>query len=94
MSNDSQLEMLTEIFKQSEDELEEMRIESCAGGNFVKVIINGLANIIDIQVEDSPFIKDDIPMLLDLIKIAFNQAKEELVYKTQEKLVQKFEELI
>jgi DNA-binding YbaB/EbfC family protein len=90
---DDQLELLTEIFKESEVKLEEMRIESCSGGNFVKVIINGLGNIIDIKVEDSPFIKDDIPMLLDLIKIAFNQAKEKVIEKTREKLLLKYQEL-
>jgi DNA-binding protein YbaB len=80
---------ITELADNMEIQLSKMRIESCSGGNFVKGIINGSHDIIDIQVEDSPFIKDDIPMLLDLIKIAFNQAKQEAVNEAYEIFINK-----
>jgi DNA-binding YbaB/EbfC family protein len=49
-----------------------------AGGGFVKVTVNGHFQIIQIEYEDSPLIKEDIKMYNDLLIAAFNVAVEKV----------------
>ena len=58
-----------EMAAQTFDELSNIIIESESGSGFVKIKSNGLGEIKEILVEDNELVKQDIPMLLSLIKI-------------------------
>lgn len=60
------------------EKMKELRVTSCSGGDFVKLTLDGLGRIISLTCEDSPLIKDDIPMLMDLVKAAYNSAREKM----------------
>ena len=61
-----------EMAAQTFDELSNIIIESESGSGFVKIKSNGLGEIKEILVEDNELVKQDIPMLLSLIKISLN----------------------
>lgn len=57
-----------------QEELQRARVEGQAGGGMVKVTLNGAYEVVALQIEPSVVDKDDVSMLEDLIRAAFNDA--------------------
>ncbi len=66
-------------------EMDSTKIEAEAGGEFVKVKIEGSGRILHIECEDNEIVKQDISMLLDLIRIAYNSARDKLDEKMKDR---------
>ncbi len=57
-----------------EKELAESNFEGLAGGDGVKVVINGKNEVLNIDIKDELLDKENKEMLQDLLLIAFNNA--------------------
>jgi len=68
-----------------QEELNNMEVEGSAGGNSVKVIVNGQKNILSIKISDD-LLKEDKDMLEDMILVATNQALEKVDLISKEKM--------
>lgn len=66
------------------EELSRMLIKAETGTGFVKMKMTGFGRITEIEVEDNEIIKNDISMLLDLLKMCFNQIQEKRELETKE----------
>jgi len=79
------MEYNKEDFKKIKEEfnekLKKIEITGQAGGEFIKVKIDYQGNILKIDFEDNPHIKEDIAMLLDLVKMAYNSARSKIEEK-------------
>ena len=60
--------------KNMQDELEKQIIEASSGGGMVTVKINGKFEMLDIKIDKNAVDVNDIEMLEDLVKAAFNAA--------------------
>jgi DNA-binding YbaB/EbfC family protein len=55
-------------------QMAELRVEACAGGGMVSVVVNGAKQIQSIKIDPDVVSKDDVEMLQDLIVAALNDA--------------------
>ena len=55
-------------------DLEQREFEGTAGGEVVKVVINGKRNVLKLEIKPEVVDPQDVEMLQDLIMSAFNQA--------------------
>jgi DNA-binding YbaB/EbfC family protein len=78
---------LQENMKTAVAELEETRIEATSGGGVVKVTVNGLGEIYDIELDPQVVDPDEIEMLQDLICSAVREAWSQSQAARQEKLM-------
>lgn len=60
-------------FKEAQKELAKVKVIGESGAGVVKVVMNGLGDVLDIDVEDSIF-NEEKQIVLDLIKAACNDA--------------------
>lgn len=84
MLTQEEQDLFTKTMDNIMDEIKQLKMEADAGGGFVKVLINYTGDILKITCEDNPYIKDDIPILLDLVRLAYNSAKNKLVDRSAE----------
>lgn len=75
--------MQAEIEK-TKKEIESLNFEEKNG--FVKVIVTGKKEIVDIQIDISSLDKDDIDALQDMIMVATNKCMQRIDKLTEEKL--------
>lgn len=81
-------------FKQKIDnELKNMRANGTAGGEMVKVIMNGQFFIEDITIDTDIFQQADAKFLEDLIKSSINEASSEIKNMLIEKIKSNLENL-
>ncbi|RME03656.1 MAG: YbaB/EbfC family nucleoid-associated protein [Planctomycetota bacterium] len=66
-------QMQKKIAKLKED-LKERVVEGTAGGNMVKVLVNGEREVLKVEIQPEVVDEDDVEMLQDLILAATNQA--------------------
>lgn len=71
---------------EAQAELGNIRVTGSAGGNMVKVTLNGKMEIMDIFLDPICVDNRDIPMLQDLIKAAHHAAMELAVEEIKNKL--------
>ena len=64
-------------FENVNGELKQQRLEASAGGEQVKVVLNGLGDLVDINISPALAGSGDVEMLEDLIKSAFASAQEQ-----------------
>ena len=55
-------------------EMEELRVEVSSGGGAVTVVMNGKKELVGLSISKDAVDPDDLEMLEDLIKAAFNEA--------------------
>ncbi|MBJ79759.1 MAG: YbaB/EbfC family nucleoid-associated protein [Myxococcales bacterium] len=79
------LNKLMEAARQMQDEMSkakeqqvDLRITGESGGGLVKVVLNGLHEVLELKIDPSLAKDDDLTMLEDLIRAAMNQANVKL----------------
>lgn len=60
--------------QQMQEQLQSARVEGQAGGGMVKLTLNGAYEVVSLKIEPTVVDKDDVTMLEDLIRAAFNDA--------------------
>ena len=75
---------LENMMKDSQEKIKKIRAEGVAGGDAVKITLNGDGEIINLDISAQIF-KEDKNIVEDLIKAAHNNAKSQLKTKTQKK---------
>ena len=81
----SQAKKMQEKMKEVQEALKKIEIEGLAGGNAVKVIMNGDGELKKITFDDALF-KESKEIFEDLIVAAHNDAKSKLKSKTSEEI--------
>ena len=81
----SQAKKMQEKMKETQEALKKIEIEGVAGGNIVKVIMNGEGELKKITFDDSLF-KESKEIFEDLVVAAHNDAKSKLKKKTTEEI--------
>ena len=81
----SKAKEMQEKMKEAQNALKKIEVEGAAGGNLVKVILTGDYEIKSILISDEGK-KEHIETISDLIKAAYNNAKENLKKKSAEEL--------
>ena len=81
----SQAKKMQEKMKEAQEALKKIEVEGIAGGNAVKVIMNGDGELKKIIFDDALF-KESKEIFEDLIVAAHNDAKSKLKSKTSEEI--------
>ena len=71
--------------KESQEKIENIKVEGVSGSNSVKVILDGKGEMCKIEISDE-ILKGDKIIIEDLIVAAHNNAKRELKLKTNEEI--------
>mgnify|MGYP001367031486 CR=1 FL=1 len=80
-----QAKKMQENMKKTQDALKKIEVEGIAGGNSVKVIMNGDGELKKIIFQDG-LLKETKEIIEDLIVAAHNDAKSKLKKKTSEEI--------
>ena len=81
----SQAKKMQEKMKETQDNLKKIEVEGVAGGETVKIILNGDYELKNIKINES-LLKEKKEILEDLIIAAHNDAKQKLKSKTSEEI--------
>ncbi len=81
----SQAKKMQDRMNETQEALKKIEVEGIAGGNAVKVIMNGEGELKKIFIDDS-LLKDSKEIMEDLIVAAHNNAKSKLKQKTSEEI--------
>ena len=76
---------MQEKMKEAQEHIKKIEVEGKAGGNLVKVILTGDYELKSIFISDEAK-KEEQEIINDLIKAAYNNAKENLKKKSSEEL--------
>ena len=81
----SQAKKMQEKMKETQENLKKIEVEGIAGGNSVKVIMNGDGDLKKISFDDA-LLKESKEIFEDWIVAAHNDAKSKLKTKTSEEI--------
>jgi DNA-binding YbaB/EbfC family protein len=81
----SKAKVMQEKMKEAQEQIKKIEVEGVAGGNLVKVILTGDYELKSIFVSNEAK-KEEQEIINDLIKAAYNNAKENLKKKSAEEL--------
>jgi len=81
----SQAKKMQEKMKETQEILKKIEVEGIAGGNTVKVIMNGDGDLKKLILDESLF-KESKEIVEDLVVAAHNDAKSKLKKKTSEEI--------
>tara|TARA_B110001452_G_scaffold175808_1_gene147411 strand:- start:607 stop:927 length:321 start_codon:yes stop_codon:yes gene_type:complete len=81
----SKAKEMQERMKEAQDIIKNIEVEGMAGGNLVKVILTGEYEIKSIIISEEAN-KEKREVINDLIKAAYNQAKDNLKKKSSEEI--------
>ena len=70
-----QAQQLQERLGSMQEELSNRRVEVSSGGGMVKVVCDGLQNVVEIRIDPSVVDPQDVEMLEDLIVAAVNEGR-------------------
>ena len=76
---------LENIMKQSQEKIKSIKAKGVAGGDSVKITLNGEGELENIDLSPD-ILKEDKTIIEDLIKAAHNNAKTQLKSKTSEEI--------
>jgi len=76
---------LEKKMKESEEAIKKIEVTGNAGGELVKIKLNGESEIISVEISDK-LLKEEKNVIEDLIKAAHNNAKSSLKSKTTEEI--------
>ena len=82
----SQAKEIEKKMKESQEKIKNIIVEGLAGGNSVKVTLNGEGEMIKIEISDDTILKESKSIIEDLIVAAHNNAKDSLKSKTSEEI--------
>ena len=81
----SKAKVMQEKMKEVQDQIKKIEVEGEAGGNLIKVTLTGDYELKSIIISDQAK-KEDQEIINDLIKAAYNHAKENLKKRSAEEL--------
>ena len=81
----SQAKRMQEKMKETQENLRKIEVEGVAGGETVKIILNGDYELKNIKINEN-LLKEKKEILEDLIIAAHNDAKQKLKSKTSEEI--------
>ena len=81
----SQAQKMQEKMKETQEALKKIEVEGVAGGNAVKIVMNGDGELKKITFDDA-LLKESKEIFQDLIVAAHNDAKSKLKKKTTEEI--------
>ena len=81
----SKAKVMQEKMKEAQEQIKKIEVEGSAGGNLVKVILTGDYELKSISISDEAK-KEDQEIINDLIRAAYNNAKDNLKKKSAEEL--------
>lgn len=81
-----QAQQMQERLLNAQSKISEMEIDGSAGGDMVKIRINGAKKIISIGIDDSLLNPAEKDVLSDLIIAAYEDASRKLEKKTEEEM--------
>ena len=81
----SQAKIMQEKMKETQEALKKIEVEGIAGGNAIKVIMNGDGELKKISIGDT-LLKESKEIVEDLIVAAHNDAKSKLKKKMSEEI--------
>jgi DNA-binding YbaB/EbfC family protein len=81
----SKAKAMQDKMKEAQDKIKKIEVEGEAGGKLVKVVLTGDYELKSILISDEAK-NEDQEIINDLIKAAFNNAKENLKKKSSEEL--------
>ena len=70
-----QAQKLQQKFESIQEELSQKRVEASSGGGMVKVVCDGLQNMVEIKIDPSVVDSEDVEMLEDLVVAAVNEGR-------------------
>ena len=71
--------------KESQEKIRKIEVVGVSGGEAVKVTLNGEGDMINLELSDE-IIKEERGIIVDLIKAAYSNAKNQLKSKTSEEI--------
>ena len=71
--------------KESQQKIKQIEVVGVSGGDSVKVTLNGENDIINLYISDE-ILKEEKGILIDLIKAAYSNAKNQLKSKTSDEI--------
>ena len=71
--------------KESQEKIKQIKVIGASGGDAVKVTLNGEGEMINLDLSDAT-IKEDKGIIVDLIKAAHSNAKNQLKSKTSDEI--------
>ena len=71
--------------KESQEKIKKIKVEGISGSNSIKVILDGEGEMQKIEISNE-ILKEDKPIIEDLIVAAHNNAKAQLKIKTKEEI--------
>jgi len=71
--------------KESQEKIKQIKVIGVSGGDAVKVTLNGEGEMINLDLSDAT-IKEDKGIIVDLIKAAHSNAKNQLKSKTSDEI--------
>jgi DNA-binding YbaB/EbfC family protein len=74
--------------EKAQEEIAAMTAEATAGGNAVKVVVNGQHQIVELVIDPGVVNADDVDMLQDLIIVAVNDATAKLEAMSESRMGQ------
>jgi len=80
-----QAQKMQEDMQKAQAELAELEITGVAGGDMVKIVMNGKHEVRSVSIDDT-LIGEDKEMLEDLISAAINDAVRKVATTTQERM--------
>ena len=81
----SQAKKMQDKMKEAQDKIKNIEVEGLAGGNLVKVVLTGDYELKSIEISDKAK-NEEQEIINDLIKAAYNNAKENLKKKSSEEI--------
>ncbi len=81
----SKAKAMQDKMKEAQEQIKKIEVEGEAGGNLVKVVLTGEYELKSIIISDAAK-KENQEIINDLIKAAYNNAKENLKKKSAEEL--------
>jgi DNA-binding YbaB/EbfC family protein len=69
-----------------QEELKERTVEATAGGEAVKVVVNGSKNIVSLTIAPDAVDPDDVEMLQDMLVTAINDAMKKVDEMTESEM--------
>ena len=81
----SKAKAMQDKMKEAQEQIKKIEVEGTSGGNLIKVILSGDYELKSIVISDEAK-KEDQEIINDLIKAAYNNAKENLKKKSAEEL--------
>ena len=81
-----QAQKLQREMEKAQQEIAEMTCEGTAGGEAVRVVVNGEHQVTELEISPAAVDPEDVEMLQDLIMVAVNAAQKQLEEKSAERM--------